>query len=167
MLNNALRKELTRLLDACGASRPPAIRRSRRAEWIYATDVPVLLSERAKVQLESALQGAGWEYSEENEWLLLRKDAEEPPEGWFSGRFGPEAACCRSILERHQGRTGCTAVAAAQRVLIKAGEEGETAYEEACLVLHRQWAEMLRKGQPVPALSIRYFEREGITGYAV
>lgn len=166
MLNNAFRKELIILLGACAAVRPPALRRSKRAEWLYATDIPVLLSECTKEQLESALQGAGWECSEENGWLLLRKDAEEPPEGWYSGRFGPEAACCRSILERHQGRQGCAANEA-QRLLIKAGEEGEAAYEEACLVLHRQWAERLRKRLTVPALSIRYFERERTTDHAV
>ena len=159
MLNNAFRKELTILLDACSACRPPALRRSKSAEWLYATDIPVLLSEQKKEQLKSVLMGAGWEYSEENGWILLRKDAEEPPEGWYSGRFGPEAACCRSIQERHQGRTG-HAANAAQRLLIKAGEEGEEAYEEACLALHRQWAEKLRKRQPVPVLSLRYFGRE-------
>lgn len=160
MLNNAFRKELTILLNACAASRPPALRRSKSAEWLYATDIPVLLSGQTKEQLKSALIGAGWEYSEENGWILLRKDAEEPPEGWYSGRFGPEAACCRSILERHQGMPGYAANAA-QWLLIKAGEEGEAAYEEACLVLHRQWAEKLRKRLPVPVLSLRYFEREG------
>ena len=62
MLNNAFRKELIILLGACAAVRPPALRRSKRAEWLYATDIPVLLSECTKEQLESALQGAGWEY---------------------------------------------------------------------------------------------------------
>ena len=33
-------------------------------------------------------------------------------------------------------------------------------YQEACLALHRQWAEKLRKRQPVPVLSLRYFGRE-------
>ena len=47
--------------------------------------------------------------------------------------------------------------AAAQRALIKAGEEGGKAYENACQKLHREWAERLRRKEPLPALSLRYF----------
>ena len=82
--------------------------------------------------------------------------AGEPPEDWYEGNFGPEAACCLSLLERHAG-TACGAPEAVQRTLIKAGEEGGKAYETACAELHREWAERLRRGEPLPAVSRRYF----------
>ena len=41
---NALRKELAALLDDSGARRKPALRRSLREDWLYATDYPVLCS---------------------------------------------------------------------------------------------------------------------------
>ena len=146
MQNNAFRKELIKLMAAQKTDRIPALRRSRKTEWIYATDIPLLLSDKATDQLKKTLQDSGWEYSEENGWLQLRKSAAEPPEGWFCGPFGQEAACCRSILDE-----------TAQRELIKAGEAGEESYEEVCGELHRKWAECLRKGEPIPALSLKYF----------
>lgn len=156
MLNNAFRKELTELMATQKTDRLPALRRSRKTEWIYATDILLLITDEAKDRLQKTLQDKGWEYLEENGWLQLRKTAAEPPEDWFRGPFGREAACCRSILERHPGKTG-SADETAQRELIKAGEAGEGAYEEVCAELHRKWAECLRKGEPIPALSLKYF----------
>ena len=159
MLNNALRKELMTIITDRNPERLPALRRSRKNEWLYATDIPELLTEEGKDRLAEALKESGWEYTEDGGWLLLRKPAEEPPEGWYRGAFGTEAACCRSLLKRHPGKPGKPAEAA-QRALIKAGEEGETAYEEACRILHRKWAESLRKRDSLPALSVKYFGEE-------
>ena len=98
-----------------------------------------------------------WESAETGGWLFLRKDAAEPPEGWYTKEFGPEAACCASLLERHEGspEAGTEEI---RYMLIKAGEEGAKAYEGACRALHRQWAELLRQGKPLPSLSSRFFE---------
>lgn len=156
MLNNSLRRQLSGFMNEQQPERQPALRRSRSADWIYASDIPVLLSDESKGRLLGILEKAGWEHLEDGKWLLLRKTAEEPPEDWYSGPFGPEAACCRSILARHPGKQGNTS-AAVQRILIKAGEEGAAAYEEACLHVHREWAENLRKGEDIPAISMKYF----------
>ena len=153
---NALRKELAALLDDSGARRKPALRRSLREDWLYATDYPVLCSGGMPDTLRDRLEAAGWEMVLDGEWLQLRKPAAEPPENWYEGSFGPEAACCLSLLERHAG-TACGAPEAVQRALIKAGEEGGKAYETACAELHREWAERLRHGEPLPAVSRRYF----------
>ena len=153
---NALRRELTVLLSGVPLSRPAALRRSGHEEWLYATDLPALCDGKVKESLMQRLREAGWEYGEEPGWILLRKTAEEPPEGWYGGLFGPEAACCLSLLKRHVQDTGSDPEAV-QRLLIKAGEEGEGFYEAACARLHRDWAARLRRKEPLPAVSRRYF----------
>ena len=153
---NALRNELTVLLMSQETGRPPALRRSGEAEWLYATDIPALLSGTAKERLIIQLNDAGWEHAEKEGWMLLRKPVAEPPEKWFAGSFGPEAGCCLSLLQRHESIPG-DATETAKQALIKAGETGEKAYEETCFRLHREWAERLRKGTPLPAISLTFF----------
>lgn len=156
MVRNALRNELTALLTAPPGSRKPVIRRSLTEEWLYATDLPVLYGGQVPDSILSALAAAGWTFLPESGWLLLKKQAANPPEGWYEGTFGPEAACCRSLLERRSTVKG-EAEEKAQRMLIKAGEEGEKAYEETCAALHREWAGCLRTGELLPDLDRRYF----------
>lgn len=155
MVRNALRTELSALLRAPEGSRAPALRRSLRADWLYAADLPVLYGGNLPEELLSRLKDAGWEAEPDGGWLQLRKPAPEPPEGWYGGSFGPEAACCLSLLERQRPCDGDPEPA--QRMLIKAGEEGPEAYETACASLHRDWAECLRRGETLPDLSRRYF----------
>ena len=153
MKNNALRKELICLLGTEDGRKRPAIRRSLREEWLYA----VYLHGTAAGDLSGKLREAGWESLADGDWLQLRKAADEPPEGWFEGPFGPEAECCRSLLGRHSERRQEDD----QRIeysLIRAGEEGQAAYETACRQLHHAWAERLRKGQSLPNVSLTYFE---------
>ncbi len=156
MLRNALREELAAVLTPPAGGRPPAIRRSPREEWLYMTDLPVLYGGTVPNTLLTALTGLGWEYRQEDDRLQLRKPAPEPPEHWYAGPFGPEAGCCLSLLDRHPQRD-VEDSGAAQRTLIKAGEEGEKAYEETCAALHKDWARRLREGKSLPALSRRYF----------
>ncbi|MBR3335175.1 MAG: hypothetical protein IKG23_12870 [Clostridia bacterium] len=156
MIRNALRKELSALLTAPAGKRQPVIRRSLTEAWLYATDLPALNEGNIPESILSALTAAGWAYLTENNWLLMTKPAAQPPEDWYAGPFGPEAVCCRSLLDRHPPADGEPSDAA-QRMLIKAGEEGEKAYEEACAVLHREWAERLRTGESLPDLDRRYF----------
>ena len=155
MVRNALRTELSALLRAPEGSRAPALRRSLRADWLYAADLPALYGGNLPEELPRRLKDAGWVAEPDGGWLQLRKPAPEPPEGWYGGSFGPEAACCLSLLERHRPCDGDPEPA--QRTLIKAGEEGPEAYEAACASLHRDWAECLRRGETLPDLSQRYF----------
>lgn len=156
MKMNALRAELNRFLDGVGCSRPPAVRRSGEPDWLYTTDLPGLCSCEETARWEEELILAGWDCRQVNGWLLLRKSAKEPPPGWFEGPFGPEADCCRSLQERHPEGDAEDAESA-QRMLIKAGEEGVEAYEKVCRHLHRCWAEKLRKGEKLPKINILYF----------
>lgn len=156
---NALRRELNTLTDRDGLRRKPAIRRSMRAEWIYATNLPETAGEEQLEAISEALREAGWESMTEGGWMQLRKAADEPPEGWFDGPFGPEAECCRSLLARHPGRRREND----QRIeysLIRAGEEGAETYENACRQLHHEWAGRLRKKQKLPDISPAYFSKE-------
>ena len=43
----ALREELRGLLDGCPSGRPPALRRSLRADYLFATDLPLCAPEDA------------------------------------------------------------------------------------------------------------------------
>ncbi len=156
MVRNALRKELDELLKAPAGNRFPAIRRSLREEWLYATDLPALYGGSVPDGIRASLQSAGWESAPDGEWLQLRKHAKEPPEDWYGGAFGPEARCCLSLITRHPASGGIRPDAV-ERMLIKAGEEGESAYEEACAAIHRAWAASLREGNGLPAVSRRYF----------
>jgi len=155
MQMNSLRKELRILLADLKSYRMPAVRRSRHEDWLYDTDLPALCEETELKRAISVLAEAGWETESEQEWMHVRKAAEEPPCGWFNGTFGPEAACCLSLLNRHL--TCGKGKEAVQIMLIKAGEEGEKAYESACETLHSCWAEKLRRKEKLPAVSRRYF----------
>ena len=156
MVRNALRKELTELLATPQGCRRPVIRRSLQERWLYVTDLPLLCDEHVPDDVFQALTGAGWEFALDACWMQLTKTAQKPPEGWYEGPFGPEADCCLSLLVRHPASAGEPSDKA-QRMLIKAGEEGEKAYEGACAALHREWAERLRKGDSMPDISQRYF----------
>ena len=67
-----------------------------------------------------------------------------------------ESALRMSLLKRH-AQDAVSDPEAVQRLLIKAGEEGEGFYEAACARLHREWAARLRRKEPLPAVSRRYF----------
>ena len=138
--------------------RQPAIRRSLEDEWLYAADLPEVCEGDQLDRLLAGTAEAGWASRRGERWIQFGKTAYMPPGNWFSGAFGSEAACCGSLLARHPARDKEGAEAIRYR-LIKAGEEGEKAYEEACAALHREWAGRLRKGRSLPDLDLRYFGR--------
>ena len=156
MRKNALRKELQELMQIPQTTRQPVLRRSLPEDWLYSTDLPCVSDKENLSLFLQAIRNAGWEYTEEKGWILMRKPAAEPPEGWYDGSFGPEPACCLSLLDRHEKQTTEEAETV-QRVLIKAGEEGEKKYEAACACIHRNWAERLRRGELLPAINRIYF----------
>lgn len=151
-----MRQELREMMQILQTDRPPVLRRSRSEDWLYATDFPAVTGRRNLMVFLQKSSNAGWEYTKENGWILMRKPAEEPPEGWYIGLFGQEAGCCLSLLERHK-KLATDEPEPLQRMLIKAGEEGEKQYEAACACIHRDWAERLRRGEPLPAVNRIYF----------
>ena len=163
MQTNSLRQELKDLLAGLETARPPVLRRSRREEWLYASDLPGVCGGETLEAALRALDGHGWRWRIEEGWIQLGKTTEEPPEGWYAGGFPREARCCRSLLERQAERTG-EGAEKARILLIKAGERGEAAYGEACGQLHRAWAARLREGRKLPEISTAYFGRTGEGG---
>lgn len=156
MLINAFRQELKNILSGMETDRMPVIRRSLLPDWLYSTDLSAVCRETVKKRFLEILTENGWETMEAGGWIQMRKASHEPPANWHEGPFGPEAACCRSLLERHP-EGSCSDAENVQCILIKAAEEGEKAFESACAELHHSWAECLRKGKPLPAVHPAYF----------
>ena len=117
---NKLRQEIRTILDGTDSSRPAALRRCRRENWLYATDLPQAASGEAVDAFLRMMESSGWRARQEAGWILLDRIPEMPPEGFFSGPFGPEARCCLSLLQRHPDRKGNAGHAI--RMLLKAGE---------------------------------------------
>lgn len=153
---NALRRELNRLTAPENGGRKAALRRSLREEWLYATDLPGIISGDELEAVRGRLRGAGWESLEEEGWMQLRKEISEPPEDWFDGPYGPEAGCCLSLAGRHPDMQK-EPDRRIEYALIRAGEEGTEAYEAVCRRLHREWAARLRKKQKLPDVSLLFF----------
>jgi len=156
MRYNALRLELAEFLAGVGGERKPALRRSRRDDRMYATDLAGMAEGPEREALAARLREAGWDAEDQGGWLELRKRAAEPPEGWYGGAFGPEAACCRALLKSHP-EYGEEDFSMESR-LVKAGEEGQEAYELACREIHGIFAERLRRKEKLPGISLKYFE---------
>ena len=156
MLINAFRQELKDILSGMETDRMPVIRRSLLPDWLYSTDLSAVCRETVKKRFLETLTENGWETMEAGGWIQMRKASHEPPANWHESPFGPKAACCRSLLERHP-EGSCSDAEKVQCILIKAAEEGEKAFESACAELHHSWAECLRKGKPLPAVHPAYF----------
>ncbi|MBR6164526.1 MAG: hypothetical protein IKQ45_01205 [Clostridia bacterium] len=159
---NKLREELQEMLRKAGGSRPAVLRRSRRDDYLYATDLPLAAGKTTADAFIRTAEKAGWRTEVIDGWIQLDRESPRPPEGGFRGPYGPEAGCCASLLCRH-AKSGGNPGSPERRRLIKAGEEGAEAYEKACAAIHREWAEALRRGECLPDLDEEYFTGGGIT----
>ncbi len=153
---NKLRSEILEILRMTPASRPAALRRSIWEGSLYATDLPQAANCGNTDRFCAQAEAAGWKTERTDQWIFLDRIPPEPPEGWFSGPFGPEAACCASLLLRHADEARGNGENACRR-LIKSGEESAEAYENVCRELHREWSAALRQGEALPAIHIKYF----------
>ena len=163
---NRLREELLLRLRALPARRPPALRRSLRDDWLYATDLPQAADRESVRLFLEAVRGAGWRAEELDGWIELDQRLDRPPENWQPGPLGPETACCLSLLARqHPDREGGDgaetreAAARAVRKLMKAGEDGGAAWEKACGEVHREWAARLRERKCIPEMDAGFLIR--------
>lgn len=158
-MENKLREELLKICGRVKTRRTPAIRRSLRKDYLYATDLPQTAEKQAVADFLRMVCKNGWKASEEDGWIQLDKPVPIPPPGWDSGMKGPEETCCLSILMRHAGRTD-PSDGRTERQLVKAGETGAAAYEDTCRSIHAEWAERLRNGQKIPDVDPGFFGGE-------
>ena len=155
---NPYREELRSMLEGVKTKRPAVLRRSRSEQWMYATDLPLIASGDTLEFFSRQAHEAGWTTGTDGGWLQLDRTVREPlpgtiPQEWKSC---PSAACCRSLLERQRERLTASD-GQAERMLVKAAEEGLDAYEEACRQLHSRWAETLRTHHGIPAVHMAFF----------
>ena len=146
------------MLACLETQRPAVLRRSLSEQWMYATDLPLIATEETVESFSAQAKEAGWTTGTDGGWLQLDRPVREPvpgmiPEEWKSCMA---AGCCRSLLERHRAQL-IPSDGQAERMLVKAGEEGPDAYEEACRRLHFRWAEALRTHRGIPAVHMSFF----------
>ena len=153
---NKLRQELQKLLAGTPYTRTPALRRSLREDFLYASDLPQAADRDAVESFLRKAREAGWHASETEGWIQLDKVPQDPPE--FPGIPGPEAKCCASLLRRHPGPRRTSE--RERRMLYKAAEESAGARETVCGKLHREWAADLRTHRPLPDVETYWFEKE-------
>ena len=154
------RDELKRMMDQAGYRRVPVLRRSSGDCFLFATDFPQAAEEDAVTAFLDFADKAGWHTERENGWIFL----ERPPVFEAAENIpaaGTEAACCLSILKRYTGSV-TRSDGSAERALLKAAEEGETAYENACSRIHTAWAAALRNHTGIPGVDSRFFGEEAI-----
>ena len=152
------RDELTEMMISSGCVRMPAIRRSNRDHYLFATDYPSKADQKAMYVFIDRAVDAGWHIETVRGWIHLDRKAvfeaaETVPEP------GPEAFCCLSLLERHPDNRK-QSDGSAERLLLKAMEEGRETYERTCEILHAEWAVLLRKMNGLPDIDHRFFGGE-------
>ena len=140
---NDWRKQLGRLLEEMPASRPAALRRSLKPDWLYCTDLPACGSAESCEAFRAGAERLGWETEREGGWIQARRRSGTLPADW-PGReaIGPEAECLRSLMARHPELH----LSAREEILMaKAEEEGPAQREAACKAVHGRWAALLRE----------------------
>ncbi len=153
---NKLRSEIQSMLSETECRRPPALRRSRKEEWLYATDLPKTAGKEAVSAFLERANEAGWITENEGDWIQLDRKGLTGNETDAEGGIGPEAECCLSLLLRHMNAEKRSADRE-KRMLLKAREEGADAFEKVCERLHREWAGALRRGEKLPAVETDFF----------
>lgn len=148
-----MRSEVRQELDRCVTKRPPVLRRADVEDALFATDLPAVASQETVMAFTKAMKRLGWQVRPAVIWLHLDKTVPVPPAREV--RADGEMGCCLSLLQRHpKGVQDEKAV----RLLCKAGEQNAMVLEKVCAGLHRQWAEKLRLGQPLPGLLMPYLQ---------
>lgn len=148
------------MISATETKRPPALRRSLREDYLYATDLPQTAAEDAVDAFCQRAKKAGWRTEKNEGWIQLDPPAASLNDQVYQGPYGMEAKACASLLRRHpsERRSGQRE----KRLLIKAGEESADAFEKACEALHREWAAALRNREGLPEIPDEVFGEEQI-----
>lgn len=147
----ALRQQVNARFAALPLRRKPALRRSDHADFLLATDLPLTCDEATAALFVAQMEADGWHVEPVNGWLWLDHPVPVPE---ASPCTAPgELGCLISLLERHPGST---ADAADIHALVKASEAPEAVLERLCAAWHRNWAERLRRHEPLPGGLLPY-----------
>ena len=148
------REDLLRIMETAGYRRFPSLRRSNREDSLFATDYPQAAEEPSVRLFICKAKNAGWHIVSDNGWLHLDRTAVIE-----AADFPPiqtdQSACCLSMLYRN--RFPILSDGTAERMILKALEEGTEAYNTACKKLHSAWAVSLRNHTGIPAVDPEFF----------
>ena len=151
----ALRKEVYQAAEGLTLRSPLSLRRAREADALFVCNLPQLTGDEGVSRFTQRLACRGWHIRRLGGRLLLDAPIPLPEAPETPVSAAAETACCLSLLRRHP--SGLTD-RAALRSLAKAAEEGPAAVEALCRAWHRQWAVLLRQGQPLPGGLLPYLE---------
>ena len=148
---SAARAEIAELLADVRTSRKPSLRRASSDDWLLACDLPLCASaEETAIWTEKACE-QHWRVGRTPEgWLLLDRPDLLPTSDVLPASPKGETGALISLLLRHA--SGAQPELALIRGLAKAAEAGEASLERQCEILHRSFAEKLRRREPLPAL---------------
>ena len=153
------REEIAEMMDHAGCFRRPSLRRSNREEYLLSTDYPQAADPDAAQALIRAARSKGWKILQEDGWIYFDRPAVfEAADG--APHACPEADCCLSLLERHPDAR-VPSDGKAERMLLKAMEEGNEAFETVCKKLHGIMACSLRKKERIHDIDQRFFGGKG------
>ena len=151
------REELMQLMGESGYRRLPALRRSSKEMWLFATDYPQAADNQSVQRLLDMLREVGWKAELDAGWVFIDRfpvyeASEEQP---FRT---PEACCCLSLIKRNLNKMPSDG--SIERKILKALEEGKDAYDRICTDVHAQWAALLRQHKDLPDIDQRFFGGE-------
>lgn len=149
------RNELINMMIHTGCTRTPVLRRSNKTQFLLATDFPLITDKNSMTAFMELAETNGWQTITDRGWIHLNRKAvfeaaEEIPDP------GPEAACCLSLINRHPNEM-VPSDGTAERLMLKAMEQGTEACERICCELHAEWAASLRKHKGIPDIDKRFF----------
>ena len=75
-------------MAAADTTRPPALRRSRREDWLYATDLPRTAERDQTEAFRKQAEKAGWRTEEKNGWIEMDLPGALPQDPGFRGPLG-------------------------------------------------------------------------------
>ena len=153
------REQLSGLMSDAGYRRKPAIRRSTRDGYLFATDFPQAADEHSVQVFLKTAENTGWKTEMISGWIELTRYTDFAEASDRSVFGSPEAACCLSLLNRYNGDKA-PSDGDIERKILKALEEGFDKYDSLCRSIHSSWAAALRRHEELPDIDKRYFGGE-------
>lgn len=147
-----LREELHALFAQSNPCRPPALRRADGDDWLFFSDLPLVIEHDRLQAVIRAARERGWTVLETGDGLYADHEIALPVSKELQAPTG-EVACVLSLLERHPSNV---VDRAALRALAKAEEQGGDKVEKLCGRWHAAFAQRLRNREALPSHLLPY-----------